>query len=67
MTIDTKKFDIALARNIMTKSELAEGAGISRQRLQSILNSKNVSPVSVGRIAAALGVDVTEIISDNNN
>lgn len=66
MTIDTRKFDIALARNIMTKSELAEGAGISRQRLQSILNSKNVSPVSVGRIAAALGVDVTEIISDDN-
>lgn len=66
MTIDDKKFKIALARSGLTATQTAERAGISRQRLCSILNQKNVSPRSCGKIAKALGVDVTEIIDTDN-
>lgn len=62
MTIDDNKIAVAMARKRFTKTSLAEAAGMSRNRLNVILNSKKVTPVAVGRIAEALGVDVTEII-----
>lgn len=62
MTINETKFEIALARQSMTKKEIAERAGMSRGRLAVILNSKKVTPIAVGRIATALNVDATEII-----
>lgn len=62
MTIDDNKIAVAMARKRFTKTSLAEAAGISRNRLNVILNSKNVTPVAVGKIAKALDVDVTEII-----
>lgn len=64
MTIDDNKIAVAMARKRFTKTSLAEAAGMSRNRLNVILNSKKVTPVAVGRIAKALGVDVTEIIED---
>lgn len=64
MTIDDNKIAVAMARKRFTKTSLAEAAGMSRNRLNVILNSKKVTPVAVGRIAKALDVDVTEIIED---
>ena len=46
----------------MTVSGLAEAYGVSRARMNIILNQREVTPVCAGRIARALGVDVTEII-----
>lgn len=62
MTISDSKLAVALARKQMTKKSLAEAAKISRGRLNAILNSKVVTPVAVGKLAAALECDVTEII-----
>ncbi len=62
MTIDNKKFEIALANSGLTIGQAAERAGISRQRYAMILNQKSVTPRSVGKIAKSLGVNVTEII-----
>lgn len=62
MTIDNNKIAVAMARKSFTKTSLAEAVGMSRNRLNVIFNSKKVTPVVVGRIAKALGVDVTEII-----
>lgn len=62
MTINDAKFEVALANSAMNKSELAERAGMTRQRLCVVLNSKKITPKSAGRIAKALGVDVTEIV-----
>lgn len=62
MTINDSKFDIALANSALTLGEVAERAGITRQRLHIILNSKRVTPVAAGKVARALNVDVTEII-----
>ena len=62
MTIDNKKFDVALAESGLTMAELAERAGLSRQRINIILNSKIATPQAVGKVARGLGVRVTEII-----
>lgn len=62
MRMSRKKVNIALARKQMTVSELAEAYGVSRARMNVILNSQVVTPVCAGRVAKALDVDVTEII-----
>ncbi|WP_297183844.1 helix-turn-helix transcriptional regulator [uncultured Phocaeicola sp.] len=62
MTINDNKFDIALANSGLSISEAAERANISRQRFCMILNQKRVTPQAAGKIAKALGVNVTEII-----
>lgn len=46
----------------MTVTQLAERCGISRNRVNVILNSRTVSPMTAGKLAKALEVDVTEII-----
>ena len=62
LTIDDRKFAIALANSGLAIGEVAERAGMSRQRLHMILNSKRVTAQAVGKVAHALGVDATEII-----
>lgn len=62
MELSREKVDIAMARKKMTVTNLAEAYGVSRARMNVILNSRNVSTVCAGRVAAALGVDVTEIL-----
>ena len=66
MTIDREKVNIILARKRVTVSALCESAGFSRNRFYIVMNSKNVSPKTAGRVAKALGVDVTEIIETEN-
>lgn len=62
LTIDDHKFAIALANSGLTIGEAAGRAGMSRQRFHTILNSKKATAQSVGKVAKALNVDVTEII-----
>lgn len=66
MTIDRTKVDIILAQRKKTIGELCKLVGFSRNRFYVIVNSKNVSPRTAGRLADALGVDVTEIIETEN-
>ena len=65
LTIDDYKFSIALANAGLTIGQAAERVGMSRQRFHTVLNSKRVTAQAVGRVAKALGVDVTEIIETN--
>lgn len=62
MRMSRRKVNIALARKQMTVTELAGAYGVSRARMNVILNSQVVTPVCTGRVAKALDVDVTEII-----
>lgn len=62
MKLSREKINVAMARKKMTVASLAETYGVSKARICTILNSRNVNPQTVGKIAAALGVDVTEII-----
>ena len=65
MKLSRDKIDIALARNSLTITNLSERYGVSRARMNVILNMREVTPVCAGRMANALGVDVKEIIEDN--
>lgn len=60
MRIDRTKYMLARARACMGQKEL-EAAGISKGTLCRALQ-KDIKPETAGRIAKALGVDVTEII-----
>ena len=62
MVLSKNKIEIILARKKMSRTQMAKTAGVSRNRIYVILNSRNVTPAVVGRIAEALGVDVTEIL-----
>ncbi len=62
MKINRKKINIALVRKEMSVTTLAKIYGVSRARMNVILNSREVSPISAGRLAKSLDVDVTEIL-----
>ena len=64
MRIQQTKFEIALAKARLTKTSLAKKAGISSATITKLLAGKSSTPITVGKIAAALGVDVTEIIEE---
>ena len=44
--------------------DLRDNAVVSSQTILNINKGKEIMPATVGKIAAALGVDVTEIIED---
>lgn len=62
MQLDRKKIDICLARKKMSVTDFARVYGVSRARMNVILNQRDVTPITAGRIAEALGVDVTQLI-----
>lgn len=62
MILSKAKINIAMARLGYTAADLAKAYGVTRARIHTILNSKTVRPKTAGRIAKALGVDVTDII-----
>lgn len=64
MKINREEINVVMARNKKTVTQLAAEYGVSRSRMNIILNSQIVTPVTAGRLAEALGVDVTEIIED---
>lgn len=63
MKLNRNKFDIARARACKGTKDL-EAEGISRGTLCSLMAGRSARPETMGRIAKALGVDVTEIIDD---
>lgn len=64
MRLSREKINLAMARANFTVTKLALAYGVSSQRMQVILNSKRVTPATAGKLAKALGVDVTEIIEN---
>lgn len=62
MQLSRNRIDLLMARQKMTVDELAERYGASRNRIQIIFNSSNVTPRTVGKLAEALEVDPEEII-----
>ena len=61
MKLNTEKFTLARARACKSTKEI-EAAGIPRGTLCTAMSGKSVRPETIGKIARALGVDVTEII-----
>ena len=66
MKVSKRALTIAMARACMTPSELSAKAGVGTQCIRNAANGKNLLPATVGKIAAALSVDVTEIIEQED-
>ncbi len=63
MIINKEKFEVCMAENCMTYDDLAKKANISRITIQKMLGNKvDTRPATVGKIAKALKVSVTDII-----
>lgn len=60
MKVDKAKLDLMRARKRLKLSEL----GVSKVTLKRINAGEELKPYTVGRIAGALGCDVTEIITE---
>lgn len=65
MKLDRKKYMLARARACMGQKDL-EAAGIPKGTLCRIVGGGDMRPETAGKIAKALGVDVTEIIETEN-
>lgn len=61
MRINTQRLELLLAERGMTKSALADKAGISRQNISTILRRGTAEPKTVGKLAVGLGVDLMSI------
>ena len=59
--LDRKKYELARARACKGQKEL-EAEGIPKGTLCRLIGGGNAKPETLGRIARALGVDVTEIL-----
>lgn len=64
MTINAKRIETLLAERGMTKAEFAARCGISRQNVSTILRRGTAEPKTIGKLAAGLGVPVTDIIKE---
>lgn len=67
MEISKIKLDTALAKNCMTLKELSKKSKVSTAVLYKVGKEKgNLRTVTVGKIAKALDVDVTELIEQED-
>ena len=64
MQVDYKKLFTICANRGFTLSYVAEISQIPRQTIANIRTGKNITTVTAGKIAKALGVSVDEILKD---
>lgn len=64
MELNKEKLVIAMARTGLNTTQLAEAYGVSRTRMNVILNSRRLTCACAGRLAKVLNCDVTEIIDN---
>ena len=62
--LDGRKINIELARNEMSVSQLSAETGINRASITAIRKGGQCKTQTAGKIARALGVDITEILAD---
>lgn len=65
MKISKEKFEIAIAKACLRIDELSKISSVNKVSIAKIgkLNG-NLRPATVGKLAKALGVDVTELLED---
>ena len=64
MRIDRIKLITEMARQDITSIRLAEKSGVSRVTVSALRCGKTCTSETAGKIARALGVDVTEIMEE---
>ena len=64
LTVDKKKIETLQARNGIPSEELPTITRLSWLTIQNMKHGKPCKPLSVHKLAKALGVDVTEILKE---
>lgn len=66
MKINRRRLNLELARKQWDKRTLAIKAGVSYEQVRRVTaqNSEGAAPKMIGKLAAALGVDVLDIIEE---
>lgn len=64
MKADRKKSELAMARAKIDVPEVVVRSGLSKGTVFKAFSEKNVRPSTVGKIAGALGVDVSQIMKE---
>ena len=65
LKVDGEKVHLIMARNTMNPYDLCSRAQISYASYRRIMKEGNCKIATLGKIANALGVDVTEILADS--
>lgn len=65
MYIDKKKLMLLMAKKNLNFKQLSSLSNVSRQTLSYANSGKSIRPAIMGKIAAGLEVDVTEIILED--
>ncbi|MDY5411143.1 MAG: hypothetical protein SPG86_06130 [Gemmiger sp.] len=65
MKIDKRKLDVALARKCWNQRDIWKSGEVSSQTMLNVSKGKEILPETAGKIARALGVDVTELLADS--
>ena len=65
MIVDKKKLELARARACMGQKEIV-ASGFPKGTYCGILRGNDVKPETMGKLAKILGVDVSEIIKEEN-
>lgn len=64
MNINKDKLEIAMANACVLNKELSKKSGIRQETITRMKSGANVSPITIGKIAKALGVRVEELIEN---
>lgn len=64
MKANYKKLTLAMARACMDTRDLEKASQLPHSTLNNVIMGVSVRPSTIGRVARALGVDVTEILED---
>lgn len=62
MRLSKEKIEICRARKCYTIADLAKAYGVTRTRMNNILNQRESTTIVAGRLAKALEVDIEDII-----
>lgn len=63
MKFDIKMVELMLAKKLMSKADLSRKCGIMPQNIVAVLKRGTCEPKTLGKIAAALEVDVEQLIA----
>lgn len=66
MRVDRVKFAAELARAELNLKSLAARSGLSRVTITSVKGGKSCSRTTVKKLAAGLGVQISDIVSDSD-
>ena len=62
MKVNREKLFLAMAKKCMGPDDVCRKVKMPRPTLNGAINGRNIRPVTLGKIAAALGVEPEEII-----